>query len=36
VRVTRKDEGKPPRDFSDYAVEVGALPAGVEKIELPR
>ena len=36
VKVSRKDEGRPPRDFTDYAVAVDVLPPGVELIELPR
>ena len=34
VTVTRRDAGKPPRDFADYAVEMGALPAGVTRVAM--
>jgi CRISPR-associated protein Csd2 len=34
VVVTRKDPGKPPRDFTDYAVTIGELPAGVKRLAL--
>lgn len=33
VTVSRKDESKPPRDFTDYEVTVGEPPDGVELIE---
>jgi len=36
VRVTRKDAQHPPRDFSDYTVEAGAVPKGVERLELQK
>jgi CRISPR-associated protein Csd2 len=32
VKITRKDESKPPRAFSDYDVTVGPVPEGVEVI----
>lgn len=32
LRVTRNDPNKPPRDFSDYSVSVGELPAGVTRV----
>ncbi|NQW03056.1 MAG: type I-C CRISPR-associated protein Cas7/Csd2 [Acidobacteria bacterium] len=35
VTVSRKDEAKPPRDFSDYAVVTGQSPQGVETIDMP-
>jgi CRISPR-associated protein Csd2 len=34
VTVKRKDENKLPRDFSDYVVSVGELPAGVQRLTL--
>ena len=34
VKVKRKDESKPPRDFSDYEVTVEALPSGVTRVAL--
>lgn len=34
VTITRKDESKPARAFSDYEVTVGKPPAGVEPIEM--
>lgn len=33
VQVKRNDDTKPPRAFSDYTVEVGETPPGVELIE---
>lgn len=32
VKITRNDMSKAPRDFSDYTVQVGELPAGVKRI----
>ncbi len=32
VKVTRNDMSKAPRDFSDYTVQVGELPAGVKRV----
>jgi len=32
VEVRRKEEKRPPRDFSEYTVTVGALPAGVTRL----
>lgn len=29
VRVARRDPSRPARDFADYAIEIGAAPAGV-------
>ncbi|WP_404366045.1 type I-C CRISPR-associated protein Cas7/Csd2 [Corallococcus coralloides] len=34
VSARRKDDSKPPRDFSDYALSVGSVPPGVEVMEL--
>jgi CRISPR-associated protein Csd2 len=34
VTVARKDAAKPPRDFADYTVTVGSLPAGVKRVAL--
>lgn len=33
VRVSRKDESKPARQFADFSVEVGAAPSGVRILE---
>lgn len=37
VKITRKDEAKPARDFSDYNLEIDEknLPAGVSIIKKP-
>jgi CRISPR-associated protein Csd2 len=37
VNLSRKDDSRPARDFSDYILEIDKnnLPAGVEIIELP-
>ncbi len=35
VSVNRRDDSKPPRDFSDYAVAVGQAPRGVELVDMP-
>lgn len=34
VTLRRKDESRPPRDFTDYALSVGSVPPGVEVMEL--
>jgi CRISPR-associated protein Csd2 len=34
VHVSRRDAARPPRDFADYAVEIGAPPPGVEQVAL--
>ncbi len=34
LHVERKDPARPPRDFGDYVVTVGAPPSGVEMMEL--
>ena len=35
VTVARKDDAKPPRDFSDYAVALGQTPQGIELLDMP-
>ena len=35
VSVSRKDDGRPPRDFADYTVAIGQPPTGVELIDMP-
>ncbi|MFT3767480.1 MAG: type I-C CRISPR-associated protein Cas7/Csd2 [Minicystis sp.] len=32
MRVARKDAGKPAREYEDYVVEVGEMPAGVTRV----
>jgi CRISPR-associated protein Csd2 len=35
VSIHRKDDSKPPRDFSDYVVTLGSVPQGVELVDMP-
>lgn len=35
IAVRRKDESKPARDFSDYEIQLGAAPQGVEVQDMP-